>query len=187
MIWPSRRRCSGSTKSAIESRQKVSPAHSWVSSVLIFKNMPQARVDCIETGKTHAHLQCDRIAGLSRDCFGAAGHFLGTVPDRLVEKGERGDLKILAGAYHASLELRIGVIQLPFVLFAWFTVSPLEGNWQPIGCRAAPGKCVLKSRLCSPFPAFSFYLHKTRSRSSPNISPICLQHLFNHFGCNSPY
>lgn len=44
---------------------------------------------------------------------GTAGYSLVTVLDRLLEKEERGDLKILARAYHASLKKRESIWALP--------------------------------------------------------------------------
>ena len=44
---------------------------------------------------------------------GTAGYSLVTVLDRLLEKEERGDLKILARAYHASLKKRESIWSLP--------------------------------------------------------------------------
>ena len=121
--------------------------------MFIFKIIPQALIDCIETGEfIHVHnaiivlkevLPVFPVAAAS----GTAGHSLVTVFDCLVEREERGYLKILARVYHASLELRTGMIRLPFVLFARFTVSPFEGNWQPRVPRKA---CTLESRLCPP-------------------------------------
>lgn len=74
--------------------------------------VPQALIDCIDTGEfMHVYnaiivlkevLPVFPVAAAS----GTAGYSLVTVIDRLLEKEERGDLKILARAYHASLKKR---------------------------------------------------------------------------------
>ena len=91
----------------------------WVSPRLIASTLPQALIECIETGEfMHVYnaiivlkevLPVFPVAAAS----GTAGYSLVTVLDRLLEKEERGDLKILARAYHASLKKRESIWAIP--------------------------------------------------------------------------
>ncbi|KAF9647035.1 hypothetical protein BDM02DRAFT_2819645 [Thelephora ganbajun] len=83
------------------------------------RKLAKALIDCIETGEfMHVYnaiivlkevLPVFPVAAAS----GTAGYSLVTVLDRLLEKEERGDLKILARAYHASLKKRESIWAIP--------------------------------------------------------------------------
>jgi THO complex subunit 2 len=83
-----------------------------VSPRLIMSTLPQALIDCIETGEFMHVYNAIIVLKEVLPVFpvgvasGTAGYSLVTVLDKLLEKEERGDLKILARAYHASLKKR---------------------------------------------------------------------------------